>query len=426
MADNGFSPGRQVSPPGGDLRLPTPPGVARRFLARHPWLTDSLVASAYLVPMALTLLVEVTAAGRRPASLIAVQATVVAVVTAALLFRRHAPLLVLAVTWAAVLVSFPDYGQGDILPVLIALYAVAVYRDVRSAWIGLAVSVGTGCLGALFNRGSLHDSWPAGAAQYAIIMLVATLIGVNVGNRKRYVVALLDRAAQLARERDQHAQLARVSERARIAREMHDIVAHSLSVIVALADGSDAIARTDPQRAQAAMREVAATGRSGVAEMRRLLGVLGEDSEQDAAEPGATGAPLNPQPGTGQLAELVESFRSAGLPTRLEMSGRGPSNSGVQLTIYRIVQESLTNVLRYSERPTRVAVRLTSSPGQVEVYVSDNGRQRSSAPSQGSGRGIIGLRERVALYGGTLDAGGLPERGWRVRATMAFDQENQK
>ena len=424
MTEDAFSPGRPVLPPGGDLRLPTPPGVARRFWARHPWLSDSLVACTYFVPMALALLLELSAAEPWRVWPLALRAIVVVVVTGALLLRRHAPLLVLAVTWAGLLVSFPDYGQGDLLPPLIALYAVAVYRGARSAWIGLAASVVIGCLGAELHQDSLYAAWPAVAAQFALIMLAATLIGVNTGDRKRYVAALLDRASQLARERDQQAQFARVSERARIARELHDIVAHSLSVIVALADGADAIADKDPQRARAAMREVATTGRGSMAEMRRLLGVLGEESEPSAAGPAGVDAPRNPQPGTAELAELVESFRKAGLPTRLETNGRGPANPAVQLTIYRIVQESLTNALRYSEHPTLVAVRLGFSPGHVEVIASDNGRRGAAAASQGSGRGIIGLRERVALYGGTLDAGARPGGGWRVRATMTFDEEN--
>lgn len=378
--------------------------------------------------MAINVVIELTTSEGQPVAPIVITVTVVVVVTAALLFRRRAPLLVLAVTWVALLVSFTDDGQGATIPVLIALYAVAVYRDVRSAWIGLAISAGVGVFGAWIHDGPSYASWLAVATQYAIMMLAATLIGVNVGNRKRYVAALVDRAAQLARERDQQEQLARVSERARIAREMHDIVAHSLSVIVALADGADAIAEKDPQRSRTAMREVAATGRSSMAEMRRLLGVLGEDSEQDAAATTVTGAgaPLNPQPGADQLPDLVESFRSAGLPTQLETTGRSPSNPGVQLTIYRIVQESLTNALRYSEQPTRVAVRLKSSPGKVEVVVSDNGRQRADTRSHPPGRGIIGLRERVALYGGTLNAAPLQNGGWRVRATMSFDEEDQK
>jgi len=421
MAGNEFSPGRPVAPPGGDLRLPTPPGVARRFWARHPWLTDALVAGVYFVPMAFTLLVEST---HRPVSLIVVRAMIVAVIAAALLFRRHAPLLVLAVTAVGLLVAFPDFGQGDTVPVLIALYAVAVYRNARSAWIGLAATVCVGLFSALLRPGPLSDSWLAVFAQYAIAMLAAALIGINVGNRKRYVTALLDLAAQLARERDQHAQLARVSERARIAREMHDIVAHSLSVMVALADGSDAIAAKDPERARAAMREVAATGRGSMEEMRRLLGVLAEDPATDDAAPAVPPAPLGPQPGTDQLAELVETFRAAGLPARLELTGRGPGNPGIQLTIYRIVQESLTNALRYAERPTRVTVQLRATTGHVEVTISDNGRPRATAPSQGSGRGIIGLRERVALYGGTLEAAPVPHGGWRVRATIPIDKEN--
>lgn len=423
MTERRFSLGRQTLQPGGDLRLPTPPGVARQFWAQHPWLADVLVAGVYVALNAIILLF----AAHTPTQVVAVTVVVVVVMTAALLFRRRAPVLVLSATWVGLLVSFPDDGQGDPIPVLIALYAVAVYRNSRSAWIGLAVSIAVGTFGAWISEASSSGLWAGIATQYAIIMLAATLIGVNVGNRKRYVAALVDRAAQLARERDQQAQLARVSERARIAREMHDIIAHSLSVIVALADGADAIAQIDPERSRVAMREVAATGRNSMAEMRRLLGVLGEDSDTDVAAPAvAPGAPLNPQPGLGQLADLVESFRSAGLPTQFETKGLSPSNPGIQLTIYRIVQESLTNALRYSDQPTLVAVRLKSLPGRVEVVVSDDGRQVSEVASQGSGRGIIGLRERVALYGGTLTASSLPNGGWRLRATMTFDEEDQK
>ena len=423
MTERRFSLGRQTLQPGGDLRLPTPPGVARQFWARHPWLADVLVAGVYVALNAIILLF----AANTPTQVVAVTVVVVVVMTAALLFRRRAPVLVLSATWVGLLVSFPDDGQGDPIPVLIALYAVAVYRNSRSAWIGLAASIAVGTFGAWISEASSSGLWAGIATQYAIIMLAATLIGVNVGNRKRYVAALVDRAAQLARERDQQAQLARVSERARIAREMHEIISHSLSVIVALADGADAIAQIDPERSRVAMREVAATGRNSMAEMRRLLGVLGEDSDTDVAAPAvAPDAPLNPQPGLGQLADLVESFRSAGLPTQFETKGMSPSNPGIQLTIYRIVQESLTNALRYSDQPTLVAVRLKSLPGRVEVVVSDDGRQVSEVASQGSGRGIIGLRERVALYGGTLTASSLPNGGWRLRATMTFDEEDQK
>jgi signal transduction histidine kinase len=414
---------------GGDLRLPTPPGVIRKFWARHPWLLDSLVAGLYLLLTALALVGDTSSPSPGPTSALIAKASISVAMAAALLFRRRAPLPVLALSLLGLVVSYLAYGEGEIVPVLFALYAVAVYRSTRSAWIGLAIAVGLTIAGMLIpqTQAQAQPLAPAAAAlQYAVLMLVATLIGNNIGNRRRYVAALLDRAAQLARERDQQAQLARISERARIAREMHDIVAHSLSVIVALADGADAIAVKNPERARAAMREVAETGRSSMAEMRRLLGVLSDngDAELAAGEDGGpadavhTPAPLAPQPGVADLAGLVESFRSAGLPTRLETTGPLPANPGLQLTVYRIVQESLTNALRYAEGATAVIVSLVASPHRIEVSVSDDGRPRDGTRSQGSGRGLIGLRERVALYGGTLDAGAAPDGGWRVQATM--------
>lgn len=426
MTETHVTLGRPLVPTEGELRLPTPPGVAGRFWARHPWLSDALVASAYFVPMAVVVLLGLSrqAEPGLPAPALATTAVVV-LTTAALLFRRHAPLLVLGVTCAGLLAAVPGQGQGQTLPVLIALYTVAVYRGVRSAWFGLAAAVGVGALAA-FVGASSYAAWLAVASQSAVFMLAATLIGVTVGDRKRYVAALVELAAQLARERDQQAQLARITERGRIAREMHDIIAHSLSVMVALADGADALLVKDPERSRAALREVAQTGRGSMSEMRRLLGVLSEDP-QEQGEPEATDAPLRPQPGADQLVDLVESFRSAGLPARLERTGRIPGSQGLQLTVYRIVQESLTNALRYAAQPTVVSVRLTMVPGQLEVVIADDGRTSPAAsPSQGAGRGIIGLRERVALYDGTLVAGRRPGGGWQVRATMTVDETEDR
>lgn len=428
MTTTQFAPGRPSRPAGGDPRLPTPPGVARRFWARHPRLADSLIAGVYFVPSMISVLIGVAAPGG-PAQPSALAASVVVTVVlgAALLFRRSAPLLVLGVACAGLLVSFPAEGQGDTVPVLFALYAVAVYRSVRSAWFGLAAAVGVAALGAYLADASIsYAYWPTVAGQYAIVMLAATLIGVTIGDRKRYVDALVELAAQLARERDQQAQLARITERGRIAREMHDIVAHSLSVMVALADGADAVLAVDPERSRSAMREVAATGRSSMTEMRRLLGVLGDDEAVPGSADAASGdAPLRPQPGADELVGLVDSFRAAGLPARLELTGSIPANPGVQLTIYRIVQESLTNALRYSAEPTLVSVRLASGPGRVEVVVADDGRPRAEGPARRQGRGIIGLRERAALYDGTLEAGAIPG-GWQVRAVMNVDEPEKE
>jgi len=436
MTSTSTSPAATPVADGAGLRLPTPPGVTRRFWARHPWFVDSLVAAAYLVPTATVLLIDANRPGTGPAPVAIVSALLLTgLISGALLFRRHAPLFALAISCSALLPSFPNHGQGDTLPVMIALYAVAVYRNVRSAWIGLAVAVAISTLGAYFGSGNPFVSWVTVASQDAVLLIVATVIGVSVGDRMRYVASLVSLAAQLAHDRDRQAQLARSSERARIARELHDIVAHSLSVMVALADGADALAVRDPERSRAAMREVASTGRGSMAEMRRLLGVLGDDDDEtaDAAAsapgeiapvygPATAAAPLAPQPGADQLVDLVDSFRSAGLPARLELNGRVPGSPGVQLTIYRIVQESLTNALRYAARPSVVSVRLSSTPGRVEVVIDDDGHARGERPSVGGRRGIIGLRERVALYGGTLEAGPIPGGGWRVRATMSLDE----
>jgi len=406
-------PGRALAP-GGELRLPTPPGAVRRFWTRHPHLADALIAAIYLVPMALTLVFNRLDATPAPLPDVLLNAGIMVLLTAALFFRRRMPRLVLALTWVGLL-AFADYGEVHLLAQLLAIYAVAVYSDVRSVWVGFSASVLLAGLAAWLTDNPDEVGWVAVAIQVAILMLAATLVGINMGNSKRYVRSLLDLAAQLARERDQQAQLSRVSERARIASEMHDVVAHSLSVMVALADGAHAIAPKDIERSRAAMLDVAVTGRRSMTEMRRLLGVL---------EVGTEPAPRAPQPGIDQLADLVESFRSTGLPVVLERSGREPANPSVQLTIFRLVQESLTNVLRYADTPTRVVVRLNSSSETAEVTVTDNGRRPPGPGAQAFGRGLIGMQERVAIYGGTFEAGAGLHDGWRVHAAIAFDDDS--
>ncbi len=188
---------------------------------------------------------------------------------------------------------------------------------------------------------------------------------------------------------------------------MHDIVSHSLTVMVTLADGSARLASAAPDRSAAAMEAVAETGRSALADMRRILGVLGAD-ERDAPEHA-------PQPGIGELGELVERVRAAGLPVRVTVIGRPPADPGQQLTVYRLVQESLTNALRYAALATAVVLTIEYGEERIRVTVDDDAAV-NGPPGQGSGRGLIGLRERVGLYGGTLTAGPKPGGGWRLRA----------
>ncbi|TFD56817.1 two-component sensor histidine kinase [Cryobacterium suzukii] len=412
MSTTTSPPGRALAP-GGDVPLPTPPGVVRRFWSRHPHLADALIVLIYVVPMVLVLVLNLFDNDPAPVGDVLLNAVIMLVLAVTLFFRRRMPRLVLALTWIGLL-TFSDYGEVHLIAQLLALYAVAVYSDIRSAWVGFGAAVGLASLAAWLTEDLDEIAWIPVAIQIAIMMLAATLVGVNMGNSKRYVTALLDLAAQLTRERDQQAQLSRISERTRIAGEMHDVVAHSLSVMVALADGAHAIAPKDLERSRAAMLDVAATGRRSMTEMRRLLGVL---------DVGSDPAPRAPQPGIDQLADLVESFRSTGLPVVLERSGREPANPSVQLTIFRLVQESLTNVLRYADTPTRVVVRLGSVPGAAEVTISDNGRHRSPPSPRGFGRGLIGMQERVAIYDGTFEAGAGLHDGWRVHASMTFEDE---
>jgi signal transduction histidine kinase len=426
---------------GRELVLPRPPGVLRRFWAKHPGVADSLVAALYCAFMGATIAVNAASAGASPLE-IGAHSTIVLAAAAALLVRRTHPVVPLAVGVVVTLIVFPAYGQGNLFAVILALYAVAVYRSGRAAWAGFGIATATSTLGAwladhaaantaytIVSVSAASDtgetaqrimSWPVMSLQYAFGLLLATLIGANIGNRRRYLAALLTRAAQLAKERDQQAIIAAATERSRIAREMHDVVAHSLSIVVSLADGAAAIVPRDPARAQEAMFTVGETGRQALAEMRRLLGILGDAD--------STPAPLSPQPGLAQLDELVEQFRDAALPVTYRATGVRPTDEGLQLALYRIVQESLTNALRHAHSAMGVAVDVDYGSDRILLEVSDDGHAAPPGDATGSsfaastvprgGRGVVGIRDRAALFGGTATAGPRIDGGWRVSVTI--------
>jgi signal transduction histidine kinase len=404
----------------GDLRLPKPPGVIRQFWYRHPRLTDALVAAAYVVPvLTLDLFVVLSDSVVAERGLLPFGIVLVLLGGLALLFRRRRPWTVLVVSWVVVLLCVPAFGSNDQFISIFALYALAVYGSVRAAWIGYAASCVVG-FAASFLVVMLDPSARAGepianGISFAVVLLIAVLVGINIGNRRRYVVALIDRAAQLARERDQQARLAAADERSRIAREMHDIVSHGLTVMVTLADGSAASVATRPDRATDAMRQVAETGRQALVDMRRMLGLL-DDGTPRQSEP-----ELAPQPGVAEIAALVDGFRTAGLAVRLTTRGSPPADPAEQLTIYRLVQESLTNVLRHSAGATAVTVDVVYDTEGVTVEVGNDGANAPTPGSANGGHGIVGMRERVALYGGTIDSGPRPGGGWTVLATLAHD-----
>ncbi len=217
--------------------------------------------------------------------------------------------------------------------------------------------------------------------------------------------ALLDRAARLAREKEQEGKLAAARERARIAHDLHDIVAHNLTIMVRLADGATAVADSDPQRSRRAVERAADLGREAMKDMRRLLGVL-HDGSSDAP---------------GDLETLIETFRIAGLPVTMRRRGPDPVSPGLQRVVFRTVQEALTNALRYAEHPTQVLVDLDYT-GPIRIAITDDGRGATPAPSVGSEQGLIALRERAALYGGTVEAGRQPV-GWAVRVTLPLTED---
>ncbi|MGV8882509.1 MAG: sensor histidine kinase [Rhodoglobus sp.] len=402
--------------------LPRPPGVIRRFWARHPWATDSIVAGGYLLLVGGALTLNAVSIDFAPWALALLLVSILVSATA-LLFRRYRPFTVLAVTWGLALVGAQlEEGLNSVAVSLpLALYALAVYRSTQAAWIGFGGSVIVGIAAAglwtTLHRDAYGSSTPfetttANSSQFTIVMLIAVLIGINVGNRKRYVAALIDRAEQLARERDQQAEIATASERARIAREMHDIVSHSLTVMVTLADGSAAAVAAKPGRATEGMLRVAETGRTALADMRRMLGVLGTS---DVSE-------LAPQPGIANLADLLETYRAAGLTVTIMTRGVPYTDPSVGLVIYRLIQESLTNALRHASSATGVQIELAYDNDATTIQILNDGATVESIGD--GGHGIIGMRERVALYGGSVEVGPRPHGGWAVTAVLPRERQD--
>ncbi|MGW9158079.1 sensor histidine kinase [Microbacterium sp. NPDC055665] len=419
---------RESAPAEGDVRamnLPRPPGVVRRFWSRHPWLFDGLLAFLYLLLSTFLALITPLSSGVwSPDASIIVPLVLGAIAAAGLLLRRQRPWLTFAVFAVVAVIALVSDTPAEPFGLGLALYALFVYRSNRSGWIAFGVTVLAGVLvfPALdwLRRGAPESAFTSvpGSLLFLVVMLIAALLGVTVGDRRRYIGAILDRANQLARERDQQARIATLAERARITREIHDVVAHSVSVMVSLADGASALAEKDPQRSRSAIQEIGEVGRQSLVEMRQLLGALG-----DEAGDGEEQSPLRPNPGLSELAALVETFRTAGLPVTVRTEGTAPSSPAVQNTIHRIVQEALTNALRYAKEPREVLVSLDFRADLLVIEITDDGRQGPPAASVGSGRGLVGIRERARLAGGTVEAGPVPGGGWRVRVEIPEQEE---
>jgi signal transduction histidine kinase len=250
-----------------------------------------------------------------------------------------------------------------------------------------------------------------------VIYALSWVVGDRLRTRRAYYAELEERAARLHREREAQSKAAVAAERARIARELHDVVAHNVSVMVVQADGAAYVLDVAPDQAKQALATISSTGRQALAEMRRLLGLLraGDDA----------GGEYVPQPGVDQLADLIDQVRGAGLPVRFEVSGQArPLSSGVELTAYRIVQEALTNVRKHGGEGVTASVLLGFQDSSLDLLIEDDGRGATrhelyeEGGRDGLGQGLIGMRERIGMIGGTLDAGPRPGGGFRISAVL--------
>jgi signal transduction histidine kinase len=377
---------------------------ARDFFVRRTVLTDLLVATAVATASIVSDLFD-------QASLTWAVLFDLALAVP-LLWRRRRPVEAFLVVAAVALVQWITGTLAGDLAVLIALYSVAAYE--RRRW---TVPLAAGIAGVGVALAILRWAPPGETVRVAVLLTgtvsTAWIAGIYVRTRRAYLASVLDRAATAERDRDRQAQVAVAAERSRIAREMHDVVAHNLAVMIALSDGAAASTRTDPEEATQVMQQASAVGRQALAEMRRLVGVLRSDGPGHRA----------PQPGDADLDDLVERVRSAGLGVDLVVTGQpGRSSAGAQLTAYRIVQESLTNVLKHAPRASRAVVTLRYDPTAIDVEIANDDLGRPARWGEWrQGHGLTGIRERAAVYGGTVHAGPLPGGGWRVATRLDLD-----
>jgi signal transduction histidine kinase len=348
------------------------------------------VISATGAPRAATLVLAVVAGG-------------------ALVLRRRAPLAVLATTLVATVAIVALGGDPSGVSGFIALYTTAAVCELRVSIAALAL---TAAVAAPLSAATADAPGRQTSASFGAIIAVGLAVGVwGLGaytqSQRRYRRELQERAASAERERRQLARIAVHEERASIARELHDIVAHSVSVMLVGVRGARDVLRTSPDTADDTLARVERSGEQSLAELRRILVLLREPDH--AAE-------SRPQPSLAELNELVASYRAAGLPVRLVVVGEPLTlPSGVELSVYRIVQEALTNTLKHSN-PTNVTVTLAFRDTRLELEVVDDGTPTFHAAA--TGQGIIGMRERAALLGGELETGQREGGGFRVAAQL--------
>jgi len=364
-----------------------------RWLHRHPWTFD-------IALVALLLFLGVGAAIHRH-PLRAVSIPLAVAETLPLLWRRRRPDAVVAVVTAVVLASIALGIWVIPLQLGVALYTfMAVRADWRERTIGVAAIVAVAI--AVLAAGGLEFG---AAAARVVFLIAAAALGDSIGSRRAYIREIEQKAERLEREQEIEARRAAAEEQARIARELHDVVAHALSVIIVQAGAADDAFARDPAAALASIRAIDDSARSALTDLRRVLGILHHDEPE-----------YEPQPGLDRLDSLVASVRATGLAVSLEVEGaQRPLPPSIAMSAYRIVQEALTNSLKHAQADhVRIRIRYADT---LRVEVSDDGRGIANGTA-GPGRGLIGMRERVTLLSGTLAAGPQASGGYRVLADI--------
>jgi signal transduction histidine kinase len=366
-----------------------------RWFDRHPFAGDRLVAAVTVLLVAGELISGRLFSYETSVAPTTEEVVVSLALVAPLAFGPRAPVAVFATVMATCLVqlALTDHVLVADLAPLVALYYLIAHGPSRLKPIGLGVALVGGVVMSLrASFPGVLDGFVLGTAVVTAYVLLAALLAERRVSRQ-------ERLATLELERDQQAEIGAAQERARIARDLHDVVAHSLAVMVAQADGGRYAGPEDPDAASRALAQIGETGRDALAQMRRLLGAL------RAGEEGV------------DLAGLVRRLARAGLPVELEVEGRARElPADLQLCIHRVAQEALTNVLKHADSPQRVEVLLRYLESEVELTVRDDGR--GIAAGDGQGQGLVGLRERVALHSGTLHAGPRARGGFEVRARV--------
>jgi signal transduction histidine kinase len=373
-------------------------------------------ARSHLADATLALVIAVAAgaaASRAPSGATPFLVALAFVVGLSLVLRCDYPAEVFTAVVATTFFFAAVYESYWPFAALIVFYSLAAHSARRRAVVAGSV----GLIALAGPIAAMIDWQPFTWSKVALVvgrlapLVAAWILGDNLRTRRAYMRALEDRANQLEREQDANARHAAAEEQARIAREVHDVVAHNLSVIVVQATAADAVLPDDPAEARRAVRAIGTTARQALGELRRVLGVVRSDEERSPGWP--------PQPGLAVLDGLLDQVRTAGLVVDFDVVGQARElPSAIELSVYRIVQEALTNTLRHGDA-RRATVTLAYNTADLGVEVVDDGSAQPSA--NGSGHGLIGMRERVAIFGGDFHAGPVADGGFRVTAHLPLD-----